>query len=489
LNGYAPEMAIGFVYKKVLDIQWLLLNNPYPEQNIGFILLLSRNLISGLYYFRRIGMKKMGLIVLALLSGSVLVFAGGNKEAAGSGSGGASVKPQVVTVLFTKNTNMDAFQAIFEEIEKKYNIKTEVELRVGGGEGETIVKTRLATGDMADAFLFNSGAKINDINPERNCLDLSGEPLAARLTDTFKTAASSNGKLYGVPVGYSSDGGAWLYNKKVYQELGLQVPRTWKELLANCDKILAAGKVPVIGSYKETWTSQYIFLAEEYYIKSAMPNWPQEYTSNRSKYATNMPALRSFEKLSEISKYLNRDYLATTLDQATEMLATGQGAHFAFGTGRLNNIDNDYPDKINDIGVFAQPGDDPNNQGITAWMPNLLFIYKNSPNIEAVKKWFEYIVSEEAYTIYSRMMKPSGPPVLKGINLPTDAMPGVKDMQQYFNSGKVALALEYESPVKGPNLEQLCIEVFTNRMSPRDAAIAYDQDVTKQAVLLNLPGW
>jgi raffinose/stachyose/melibiose transport system substrate-binding protein len=62
-------------------------------------------------------------------------------------------------------------------------------------------------------------------------------------------------------------------------------------------------------------------------------------------------------------------------------------------------------------------------------------------------------------------------------------------MQPYFDQGKTAVALEFESPVKGPNLEQICIEVFAGYTTPMDAAIAYDQDVQKQAVQLNLPGW
>jgi raffinose/stachyose/melibiose transport system substrate-binding protein len=232
-----------------------------------------------------------------------------------------------------------------------------------------------------------------------------------------------------------------------------------------------------------------IFLSEEYYIKSAMPNWPREYTANRAKYATVPSALRSFEKLAETAKYLNRDYLATTLDQGFEMLANGEAAHFSMQTHRLTFIDTNYPDKINDIGVFAQPGDDPNNVGITIWMPSGLYVYQNSPNIDAAKKFLDFLITQEAYDLYTSKVKPGGPPVIKGLRLPSTAIPGVLDTQQYFDAGKYQPALEFESPVKGPNLEQLCIEVSSGRMSPRDAAVAYDQDVRKQAVLLNLPGW
>jgi raffinose/stachyose/melibiose transport system substrate-binding protein len=430
-------------------------------------------------------MRRVDLIFVLILLGGSLIFAKGGSENAGS----AEVQQKTVTLLLSKNTDFSPWQKVFDQIEKKYNIKTETELRVVGGEGETLVKTRLATGDMTDILLFNTGSKTNDINPEKNCVDLSSEPLATRLSDAFKTAASVNGKLYAAPVSYSSQAGAIMYNKKLYQQLGLQVPKTWKEFLANCEKIQAAGKTAIIGTYKETWTAQLIFLSEEYYIKSTMPNWPREYTANRAKYATIPAALRSFEKMAENAKYLNRDYLATTLNQGLEMLATGVGAHFPMLTGRLSAIASDYPEYVEDIGIFAQPGDNPNDVGLTVWLPDGLYVYKNSPNIDVAKQWLEFWISQESYDLFSSVQKPTGPSVIKGINLPSDVMGGVKDLQKYFDIGKVHPALEFESPVKGPSLEQFCIEVVTGRMTPKDAAVAYDQDVQKQAVLLNLPGW
>ncbi|MDR0561597.1 MAG: extracellular solute-binding protein [Spirochaetaceae bacterium] len=240
---------------------------------------------------------------------------------------------------------------------------------------------------------------------------------------------------------------------------------------------------------KDTWTSQLVFLQEEYYIEAAMPDWPQQYTANKAKYATVPAALRSFEKLAEIAQYLNKDYLATTLSQGLEMLANGQAAHFPMQAHRIGVIDTNYPDKIKDIGSFAQPGNDPNNAGVTVWMPTGWFINKQSAKIDACKKWIDFLLSEEAWNVFTSVQKPGGPPVIKGLKLPANAIPGILDTQQYFDSGKYKPALEFSSPIKGPNLEQLCIEVISGRMTPLDAAKAYDQDVQKQAVLLNIPGW
>jgi raffinose/stachyose/melibiose transport system substrate-binding protein len=170
------------------------------------------------------------------------------------------------------------------------------------------------------------------------------------------------------------------------------------------------------------------------------------------------------------------------------MIATGQGVHYPM-LGGLHSIYTNYPEYINDIGVFGQPGDDPNNHGLTVWESAGWYIYKNSPNVEICKKILEFYISQEGINIYSSKVKPEGPYSVKGIKLPADSYPAVLEMQTYFDAGKTAPALEFESPVKGPNLEQFCVEVGTGITEPRTAAAAYDADVQKQAVQLNLPGW
>ena len=62
-------------------------------------------------------------------------------------------------------------------------------------------------------------------------------------------------------------------------------------------------------------------------------------------------------------------------------------------------------------------------------------------------------------------------------------------MLPYFDSGRTAPALEFLSPIKGPNLPQICVEVGSGITSPADGAKEYDKDVEKQAKQLGLAGW
>ncbi|MDF2614218.1 MAG: extracellular solute-binding protein family 1 [Clostridia bacterium] len=395
-----------------------------------------------------------------------------------------------VTLLMDKDFPKEGVDAVIAQMEKDLNIVTELEIIPGGAEGENIRKTRLATGDMTDICFFNTGSLLPTLNPEQNFLDITDEAYMANVDEGFKVTAGVNGKVYGIPASSSMVGG-WLYNKKIYEELGLSVPKTWAELMENCEKIKAAGKTAVIGSYKDDWTSQLILLADYYNVQAENPNFAADYTANKAKFATTPVALRGFEKLQEVSKrgFLNKDALATTYDIALKMLAEGSGAHYPMLTFALPTIEASFPDKIQDIGVFAQPGDNPDKNGLTVWMPNAFYINKNSEKLDVVKKWAEYYLSEKGIAAYASAVKPVGPFVIKGAKLPEDSYAGVKDMLPYFDAGKTAPALEFVSAVKGPNLPQITIECGSDLRPAEECAAIYDKDVEKQAKQLGLAGW
>lgn len=405
---------------------------------------------------------------------------------------GAQAAGQKVTLSFLidNQSALDGIKAVAAAAEKKLNIAITIDLRPGGAEGDNVVKTRLATGDMDDLSFYNSGSLFQALNPSQNFVDLTNEPYMTTVIDSFKSTVSVNGRVYGIPA-EAAMGGGWLYNKKVYAQLGLKVPTTWAQLLANCETAKAAGKTAVIASYKDDWTSQLILLADYFNVQAKYPNFAADYTAHKATFAGTPIALRGFEKLQEIFKkgYMNKDFLATTYDQALKMLADGTGVHYPMLTFSLANLKAIAPDNVNDIGFFGQPGDTAGSNGVTVWMPAGIYVYKNGKNIDAAKKWVAYFVSKEGLATYMEKQKPSGPFAIKGISLPADVLPAVKDMLPYFDSGRTAPALEFLSPIKGPNLPQICVEDGSGIKAPLDAAKEYDNDVEKQAKQLGLAGW
>ena len=147
------------------------------------------------------------------------------------------------------------------------------------------------------------------------------------------------------------------------------------------------------------------------------------------------------------------------------------------------------PEKVKDIGFFGQPGDKASSNGVTIWMPASLYINKNGKNVEAAKKVAALFTSSEGLAAFIAAQTLDGPFAVKGIKLPDNILSTARDLLAYVDSGATAPALEFVSPIKGPNLPQLCVSCGCGLDTPLNIAKQYDKDVEKQAKQLGLAGW
>ena len=317
---------------------------------------------------------------------------------------------------------------------KNPGIKIEVATRPGGTEGDNLVKTKLATGDMEDVFLYNAGSLFQAMNPEKTLVDLTAEPFQANALDSFKQVVTAGGKVYGAPISGAMGGGV-LYNKKVYADLGLKVPTTWAEFMAN-NKIIKEkgnGIAPVIQTFKDTWTSQLFVLGDFYNVLKAEPNFPADYTANKAKFGKDAVAQKGFQQQEDVFKagYLNSDFASATFDDGIKMVATGKGAHYPMLTFAVNNIKQNFPDNLKDVGFFALPGDDSAKNGLTAWMLAGIYIPQSTKHLDAAKKFVNFIGSKEGCDSQNKSVGASGPYFVKGCELPADVPPVVSDLLSY----------------------------------------------------------
>lgn len=367
-----------------------------------------------------------------------------------------------------------------------------LETRPGGSEGDNLVKTRLATGDMADVFWYNTGSLFQALRPERTLVPLNDLPNIGNVNEAFLQTVTIGENVYGVPQGTAMGGGIF-YNIGIYDALGLEIPKTWDEFMANNARVLAETDAdPVVQSYRDTWTSQLLILADYYNVQAASPDFATQYTQNEAKFATTPAALAGFGRLQDIFEagYLNADFGAASYEDGMRMVSFGEAAHYPMLTFAVGGIQANYPEKINDVGFFAQPGDDADKNGLTVWMPAGWYIPQSSDKIDAAKDFVNWLATPAACDALTNAIGVNGPYLIAGCELPATVPPAVSDMMPYFQeSGRTAPALEFLSPIKGPALEQLTVEVGSGIRDALSAAELYDKDVAKQARQLGLPNW
>jgi len=414
---------------------------------------------------------------------------------AGCGGGEDAAEGESVELSFlvdNSDQSVKPAEALIEAFQQDNpDVRINLETRPQGGEGDNVVKTRLSTQEMADLFQYNSGSLFQALNPASQLQPFTEEPWVGDLDDAFTPAVSVDDQVYGAPFGAASGGGL-LYNKKVYERLGLEVPETWDEFMANNAKIKDAGIDPVIQSYGETWTSQLFVLADYHNVAAVDPEWDQKYTANQVKYAQE-PAIEGFRRLQEVEEagYLNKNFGSIKFPAALSLLAQAKGAHYPTLTFTVPNLETSDPDKIDDVGFFAQPGSSAEDNGLTLWLPGAVYVPRTveGAKLEAAKRFLAFVASPEGCEVQAEAFAPSGPFMLDGCELPADVPAAVKDVQPYVDEDRATPALEFLSPVKGPALEQITVEIGSGLRSAEDGAKLYDEDVKKQAQQLGLEGW
>jgi raffinose/stachyose/melibiose transport system substrate-binding protein len=369
-------------------------------------------------------------------------------------------------------------------------ITVKVDTRPGGTDGDNLVKTRLSTGTMDDVFLYNTGSLFQALHPDETLQPLTDQPWVKNLTSDFKKTVSTSKGLYGAPNGSTFDGGI-MYNKKVYARLGLSVPATWDQFISNSEKIKAAGIIPVLASYGDTWTSQLFVLADFANVSAQDPNWATNYTHNKAKYV-NPPALAGFTHTEQIFDMglMNKDYASLTNVNALKELAAGQAAQYPMITVVISNVLQSNPSQVNDIGYFAMPPDS-GDAHATVWEAGGAYIPKSTTGakLAAAKKLVAFLNSPTGCDLQNTASLPSGPYAISTCTVPSNAPALVTDEARYQTDAKTGLALEFLSPIKGPNLEKILVQVGSGITKAAVGAALYDNDVKAEAQQLGLPGW
>jgi raffinose/stachyose/melibiose transport system substrate-binding protein len=178
---------------------------------------------------------RRGVALTALAAATTLFAAGCSAGSLGSSSGEGSAGATEITFLTgATDTDVASAKAVIDAFTAANpNITIKTDTRPGGSEGDNLVKTRLATGDMSEVFIYNNGSLLQAIKPEQNLTPLDDQPWAGQLDQTFADSSKgSDGKLYGGPYGTAFGGGV-LYNIPVYKKLGLEIPKTWDEFMKN----------------------------------------------------------------------------------------------------------------------------------------------------------------------------------------------------------------------------------------------------------------
>jgi raffinose/stachyose/melibiose transport system substrate-binding protein len=260
---------------------------------------------------------------------------------------------------------------------------------------QTSVRTQLGAGNAPDVHVVfpgnGSAMSMVQISQAGLLADLGDQAWTKRIPASLKPAFQNNGKTFIYSAGSSVIGA--VYNKKVFQEAGVEPPATWSEFLEVCRKIKAKGKVPIALGAQTPWVTQlitYALVPSTVYAKN--PQFDQQMKAGSATFATSgwTDALEMYLDLQKRG-FFNDNPNGTTFEQQTAMVATGKAAMAIQVSAVLPDFRKQAtaPD---DLGMFPLPGADDKNQ---CWIPAGvvvgLGVSARSKNLDEAKAFLEFL--------------------------------------------------------------------------------------------------
>jgi raffinose/stachyose/melibiose transport system substrate-binding protein len=359
----------------------------------------------------RKGKRVMSAVLAIAMLASFTACSGGNPTASSSNApasaasettaASSAVKQENVTLTFMASQDwvQDAEMKLGVEFEKQTGIKIDYQI-IPSAQYSSLLMTKLNAGEGPDIFGNQSGRFDiqTQLNVEKNAVDLSSESWVGNVDKDAAAELSVNGKLYGQPMGDVSAVWAIAYNKNIFKSLGIEIPKTYSDFKAACAKIKAKGITPIYECVSDGWHHTLWFPEMGPAAETATPGLADNLNNNKAKMADNQTMQTVLSQIKEMATlgYWGDNYMSNKYADTPKNFATGKYAMTVANQGLgadINKVDPKF--KVDDVGYFVIPLADNQTLNVNPCGPSR-FIYKNSKNVDAAKKYLEFMASDSS---------------------------------------------------------------------------------------------
>jgi glucose/mannose transport system substrate-binding protein len=293
----------------------------------------------------------------------------------------------------------EAADAMFAALADQYPDIEVVENPVPGGGGvshRVVLQARITAGIPPDTFQTLGGAELKNYVDSGVLQPLDGFYAETGYADVIPgpllKAVSVGGKPYVVPLNMHIQNILY-YNMALFEELSIEPPTTFDELLAACETITAANPDMAclgLGS-KEKWGDAFVFdsiLLEyggaEYYV---------QLYKGEIDVATDATYRRALDSFAELEPYINADHASLTWDQAVGLVGSEQAAMTIMGTWAIGAFvkGSNWEPGV-DFGAVTFPQEP---ERILLFHPDTYGVTVGAPDPEATMDWLKVVASPE----------------------------------------------------------------------------------------------
>lgn len=385
---------------------------------------------------------------------------------------------QILTFAASQNWILDVDRELAKAFEEETGIAIDFQLSPDD-QYQTIIKSKLNTGEGPDLFMSYSGTKLKDFNPQKNMVDLSGEAWVDKLEQWAIDGNSIDGVLYAQNTAGVDDTNGVLYKPEVFEELGIQVPTNYEEFKTACDKLAEAGITPIYEFVKDLWHTHYWMEGVSALAAQNNPDLYKQLNTNEIGFADVPEFVQALEQLKEMEAagYFGENHMSNIYDNSYDAIASGKYGmiiiHGSYPNEILNNIPDANPD---DYSMFPDPLCDNTMVTLTAGGTTKC-INANSDNVEATKQYLDFLAREDnVKKLYDEKTTYVSASIKGAEASPTKAFTDLKACATGELQGAEASVFFYD----GGKISELIQEMFVGALEPKEVLEEYD--ATRRAI-------
>ncbi|GAA0251704.1 ABC transporter substrate-binding protein [Muricomes sp. OA1] len=423
-------------------------------------------------------MKAAGMLMAVSLLTAGCGSSAGNSSDEGKESGGNKKAESVTLTVEASQEIVNNIPYAFSEeniaaFEEQYpEIKVELVLNPDA-QNTSIIQTKLASGQPSDLICYNKVSAENELEVAKNCVDLSDEPFVENLADK-EILTAPDGKIYGFAFAVKTGGMGVVYNKDLFEEKGVEIPKTYEEFLAVCENLKAQGVTPFYGPFKDVWTFQmWTTSTWGYYAAKSEPDLWDRLNANEIGW-DEVPAFReSLEKAYDLYKdgYMQSTVLSDDYNSIPAAMSSGDYAMTVGSNTTVRDLLNAYPDIQFDM--FPYPVYEGEDEYLTiSQLDAEFFIPKDAKHIEEARKFLNFMAQPEQCDTAQKAA--SFVPNVKGAKEPEfDEFEG-RLYEEYNKTGKTVLEMNAYMKVDLNDLWVYFQDMFAGAKTPEEVLSSWD---------------
>ncbi|OWR31729.1 ABC transporter substrate-binding protein [Saccharibacillus sp. O23] len=338
-------------------------------------------------------------------------------------------------------------------------------------DAETVLMTRVVKEDVPDVIGMGATDTYSVLGQSGIFADLTGEPALDRINPRYVqmlTDLTGSKEITGIPYAANADG--IMYNRKIFEQQNLEVPKTWSELMETAQKLKDAGITPFYLTYKDDWTSNLLFNA----LAPNIAGIDFFLERRDDKVTFEDPVMREVaEKALAVLPFGTNDNFGRTYADGNRAFANGEAAMYIQGSWAIPEIR-----KANaniDLGFFATPTvDDAEANKLVSGVDTLLAVSESTEHRAESLRFIEFLLQDENIAQYIKEQTAFA--AVEGVD---QNDPAVAELQPYFESGRlvdfadhyIPAAVQLNSMVQG-FLQDGDVDAFLKRLDSEWTKVA-----------------